>query len=96
MRKPPLVTVVWTDARDVYESEVALAEVGKYGLCEDRETSGRLVFKDDVKVVIAHDLDWADRTCGNLTVIPRGWVKVIQGEKRERRRPQPKPEAPPS
>lgn len=102
-RKPPQVVVVWTDAIDrpgecrLDDGEIKEKAKLRYG----RETGGFLVFKDDERVVLAHDYDPAEATdedqrpeVGHFTVIPTGWVTKIRYIERGPQKAKPPKETP--
>lgn len=74
-RKPLLVEVAWTDARDLWET-FKLDEVAAEVDLVDRVTSGYLAHADARKVIVAHDWDAPDEV-SNFTAIPAGWIERI-------------------
>lgn len=97
--KPPLVEVVWTDARSIID---CLRLSTARGACLiTRHSVGYLIMQDAERVVIAgtfdpHDAHEDEDGVADVTVIPAGWVSSIaplSPPKTPRKRRQSQPEA---
>ena len=88
MAKPPHVLVEWTDARNIMEQDLTLAECLAKATLAKRTSVGYLLLKDDERTVLACDYDPTQQhqdedNFGNLTVIPSGWVTGVHRLRRE-------------
>jgi hypothetical protein len=86
-RKPPLVEVIWLDAK-TYNEEWQINEISQRALFARRHTSGYLVFQDEERTVLAGTFDpatSADAEDGvaDTTVLPTGWVVEIIQQRRK-------------
>lgn len=87
MKRPPIVCVVWEDARTVYE-QLELGQVASKVQLSRRETVGFLIHKDRARLIVAGTFDPAEKKHeanqtpdedggADFTCIPRAWAASI-------------------
>ncbi|MER3407681.1 MAG: hypothetical protein C4292_02525 [Nitrososphaera sp.] len=90
-RTPSLVTVRWHDAVSYPTLQGTRAVILAEAVLVKRETVGFLVYKDNERTILAHDLDEPrvpDETeYANITVIPTGWIlEIVPSQKKRTKR----------
>lgn len=72
----PIVHVLWRDANG-WSGWHESSEVERFGIATV-STVGALVYDDDKVVKLAGSVAWGNAHFGDLTVIPRGWIKSMK------------------